>query len=39
MGLVSCTILAVSLDWATIVTGVVVLAVGFVVRWIMRRRW
>jgi APA family basic amino acid/polyamine antiporter len=39
MGLVSCTILAISLDWATIVTGVVVLAVGFVVRWIMRRRW
>jgi APA family basic amino acid/polyamine antiporter len=39
MGLMSCTILAISLDWATIVTGVVVLAVGFVVRWIMRRRW
>jgi APA family basic amino acid/polyamine antiporter len=38
VGLVSCVVLAVSLEWETIVTGVVVLAVGFAVRWIVRGR-
>lgn len=37
VGLVTCTLLAVSLRPSTIVTGLVVLAVGFVARWLVRR--